>query len=80
MNSTIDADGTKGIISSFGPFEIIDMMNSIGPEKTDALIREAIQEKNKSALAHLAYFQRYFERFLPDVARAVENAVIANHH
>ena len=66
----------RTVLSSFGPYEIIDMLKPIGEDER----RKLVHELDKPALAHLAYFLKYFERFLPDFASEVESRVIGEHH
>jgi len=78
MTSSKKINDTEKIVSSYGPFEIIDLLKSMNSKNKEKLVCSL--EGNKSTLAHLIYFQKYLEKFVPDFARSVQEMAIADHH
>jgi len=70
----------KTSLARYGPFESLNLLKPLDGETAANLVYELDISKDASVIAQLVYFQKYFEKYLPEVAQAVEEKAIEGHH
>lgn len=71
--------GISDSISYRTPFDIIETLGTISSDDLNNFVESLRDVKNQPTLSQMIYFQKYFERYMPEVARRVEAIAIGNH-